>query len=185
MCMYVCMYIYIYIYIKCKILTYVKQCSIHRSRATYCGRKKTNKLPVHPYRPVSWLPTHRGISHLHPLMIYIYISKSDVCFSHAERLGRRMLCKMKGTTVFCWCWPVCSLWWMVGGSSRGGLSSLSSDKASSAIPKSTRRMRIPIHSTTNHPRLTTEKTNNGTTFSGTTPHSAKTSAPISDTDSLP
>ena len=27
----------------------------------YCGRKKTNKLPVHPYRPVSWLPTHQGI----------------------------------------------------------------------------------------------------------------------------
>ena len=26
----------------------------------YCGRKKTNKLPVHPYRPVSWLPTHQG-----------------------------------------------------------------------------------------------------------------------------
>ena len=39
--------------------------------------------------------------------------------------------------------------------------------------------------TTNHPRLTTEKTDNGTTFSGTTPHSAKTSAPIWDTDSLP
>ena len=116
---------------------------------------------------------------------YIYMSKSDVCFSDAERLGRRMLCKMKGTTVFCWCWPVCSLWWMVGGSSRGGLSSLSSDKASSAIPKSTRRMRTPIHSTTHHPRLTTEKTDNRTTFSGTTPHSAKTSAPISDTDSLP
>lgn len=27
----------------------------------YCGRKKTNKLKVHPYRPVSWLPTHQGI----------------------------------------------------------------------------------------------------------------------------
>ena len=27
----------------------------------YCGRKKTNKLPVHPYRPVSRLPTHQGI----------------------------------------------------------------------------------------------------------------------------
>ena len=35
-------YIYIYIYI-------------------YCGGKKTNKLPVHPYRPVTWLPTHQGI----------------------------------------------------------------------------------------------------------------------------
>ena len=39
--------------------------------------------------------------------------------------------------------------------------------------------------TTNHPRLTTEKTDNGTTSSGTIPHSAKMSAPISDTDSLP
>ena len=27
----------------------------------YCGKKKTNKLLVHPYRPVSWLPTHQGI----------------------------------------------------------------------------------------------------------------------------
>ena len=27
----------------------------------YYGRKKTNKLQVHPYKPVSWLPTHRGI----------------------------------------------------------------------------------------------------------------------------
>ena len=35
-------YIYIYIYI-------------------YCGRKKANKLPVHPYSLVSWLPTHQGI----------------------------------------------------------------------------------------------------------------------------
>ena len=23
-------------------------------------RKKTNKQPVHPYRPVSWLSTHQG-----------------------------------------------------------------------------------------------------------------------------
>ena len=27
----------------------------------YYGRKKTNKLQVHAYKPVSWLPTHRGI----------------------------------------------------------------------------------------------------------------------------
>ena len=27
----------------------------------YYGRKKTNKQHVHPYKPVSWLPTHRGI----------------------------------------------------------------------------------------------------------------------------
>ena len=26
------------------------------------GRKKTNKLQVHPYKPVSWSPTHQGIS---------------------------------------------------------------------------------------------------------------------------
>ena len=26
----------------------------------YYGRKKTNKLQVHPYKPVSWLPTHQG-----------------------------------------------------------------------------------------------------------------------------
>ena len=36
--------------------------------------------------------------------------------------------------------------------------------------------------TTNHPQLTNRKTGNGTTYSGTTLHSAKTSAPISDTD---
>ena len=39
-------YIYIYIYIYLFI---------------YCGRKKTNKLQVHPCKPVSWLPTHQGI----------------------------------------------------------------------------------------------------------------------------
>ena len=38
--------------------------------------------------------------------------------------------------------------------------------------------------TTNHPQLT-NKTDNGTTYSGTTPNSAKMSAPISDTDSFP
>ena len=37
----------------------------------YCGRKKTNRLPVHPYRPVSWLPTHQGIC----MYIYTYIHK--------------------------------------------------------------------------------------------------------------
>ena len=31
----------------------------------YCGRKKTNRLPVHPYRPVSWLPTHQGFVCIH------------------------------------------------------------------------------------------------------------------------
>ena len=30
-------------------------------------RKKTNKLQVHPYKPVSWLPTHQRI--------YIYINE--------------------------------------------------------------------------------------------------------------
>ena len=30
-------------------------------RFIYCGRKKTSKLQVHPYRPVSCLPTHQGI----------------------------------------------------------------------------------------------------------------------------
>ena len=39
--------------------------------------------------------------------------------------------------------------------------------------------------TTNHLRLTNEKTDNGTSYSGTTPHSAKTSAPISDTVPCP
>ena len=39
--------------------------------------------------------------------------------------------------------------------------------------------------TMNHPQLTNKKANNGTTYSGSTPQSAKMSAPISDTDSLP
>ena len=34
-CVYVCMYVYIYIYIYKVILTYARQCSIHRSRAMY------------------------------------------------------------------------------------------------------------------------------------------------------
>ena len=40
---------------------FVKQCSIHRSRAKYIWEKKANKLQVHPYKPVSWSPTHQGI----------------------------------------------------------------------------------------------------------------------------
>ena len=53
---------FIYIY-KLQNLVCVKQCSIHRSRAEYiyCAKEKTNKLQVHPYRPVSWSPTYQGI----------------------------------------------------------------------------------------------------------------------------
>ena len=40
---------------------FVKQCSIHGSRAKYIWEKKTNKLQVHPYKPVSWSPTHLGL----------------------------------------------------------------------------------------------------------------------------
>ena len=40
---------------------FAKQCSIHRSRANYIWEKKTNKLQVHPYKPVSWSLTHQGI----------------------------------------------------------------------------------------------------------------------------
>ena len=32
----------------------------------YIRKKKTHKLQVHPYKPVSWSPTHQGISN--PLM---------------------------------------------------------------------------------------------------------------------
>ena len=48
----------------------------------YIWEKKTNKLQVHPYKPVSWSPTHQGIFiciyisgdfHLY-IYIYIYIS---------------------------------------------------------------------------------------------------------------
>ena len=39
----------------------VKQYSIHRSRANYIWEKKTSKLQVHPYKPVSWLPTHHFV----------------------------------------------------------------------------------------------------------------------------
>ena len=49
-----CKHIYIYIYVcvcvcvKCKILTFVKQCSIHRSRAMYilCGGKRQNDKKI-------------------------------------------------------------------------------------------------------------------------------------------
>ena len=46
---------------------FVKQCSIHRSRAKYIWKKKTNKLPVHPYKPVSWSPTHQIMAHIRGL----------------------------------------------------------------------------------------------------------------------
>ena len=49
---YVCMYIYIYIYIYVCVYIYIY---------IYTWEKKTNKLQVHPYKPVSWLPTHQGI----------------------------------------------------------------------------------------------------------------------------
>ena len=61
-------------------------------------------------------------------------------------------------------------------------------------PSTTPPLHIKKHSTnaetgtlysTNQPQLTNEKTDNGTTYSYITPYSAKTSAPISDTDSLP
>ena len=67
---------------------FVKQCSIHRSRANYIWEKKTNKVQVHPYKPVSWLPTHHVSSvstkqacrdelvvYLFFSPIYIYIDK--------------------------------------------------------------------------------------------------------------
>ena len=38
----------------------------------YIWKKKTNKLQVHPYKPVSWSPTHQGI------YIYIYIYINDL-----------------------------------------------------------------------------------------------------------
>ena len=47
---YVLKYIYIYIYIKCKNLTFVKQCSIHRSRAMYMfWEEKVFFLPQYIY----------------------------------------------------------------------------------------------------------------------------------------
>ena len=53
-------YIKSYIYIKGDLI-FVEQCSIHRSRAKYILWKKKNKLQVHPYKSVSWSPTHQGI----------------------------------------------------------------------------------------------------------------------------
>ena len=44
---------------------------------------------------------------------------------------------------------------------------------------------VPLSVFSNQIRLPSEKTDNGTTYSGTTPHSAKILAPTSDTDSLP
>ena len=41
-------YIYIYIYIKCKILTFVKQCSIHWSRAIYILWEEKDKKTTLP-----------------------------------------------------------------------------------------------------------------------------------------
>ena len=50
--------------------------SIHRSRAKYIWEKKTNKLPVHPYKPVSWLPTHQANIHINNInddcMAFLY-----------------------------------------------------------------------------------------------------------------
>ena len=45
------------------------------------------------------------------------------------------------------------------------------------------RIRYTLHY--EPPTTNKRKTDNGTTYSGTTPHSAKTSAQISNTDSLP
>jgi len=51
---------------------FVKQCSIHRSRAKNMSEKKTNKLQFHPYKPVSWSPTHHRLIYL-PIYIYLYL----------------------------------------------------------------------------------------------------------------
>ena len=62
LCVCVCAYIYIYIYINCKILTFVIQCSIHRSRAMcILWEEKHINYKFMVYRSVSWLPTHQGI----------------------------------------------------------------------------------------------------------------------------
>ena len=66
-------YVYIYIHIYIRVRKHETQsnresCVFHFSHFElyiyiyiYCGRKKANKLPVHPYSLVSWLPTHQGI----------------------------------------------------------------------------------------------------------------------------
>ena len=79
------LYIYIYICIyKKQNLISVKQCSIHRSRVKYIlWRKKTNKLQVHPYKPVSWSPTHQGIFPLmsgRPQNRLVGMNLSSICF---------------------------------------------------------------------------------------------------------
>ena len=69
--------IYIYIYIQCKIwLTWNSAQYIGVERCIYCGRKKTNKLPVHPYRHVSWLSTHQGIR-VRRAELVVYLSFSS------------------------------------------------------------------------------------------------------------
>ena len=69
------------------------------------------------------------------------------------------------------------------------LASLSSDKASfnQAAPPYKKALDECGYRYTLHyePATTKNRKNIGTTYSGTTPHSAKTSAPIPDTDFLP
>ena len=38
-----------------------KKLNIYIYISIYIWEKKTNKLQVHPYKPVSWSPTHQGI----------------------------------------------------------------------------------------------------------------------------
>ena len=47
-----------------KVMSYwlVQPLYIYTHTYIYCGRKKTNKLQVHPDKSVLWLPTHQGIS---------------------------------------------------------------------------------------------------------------------------
>ena len=42
-------------------------------------KKKTNKLQVHPYKPVSWFPTHQGILEIKssPHVTMISVSLTD------------------------------------------------------------------------------------------------------------
>ena len=58
------LYIYIYIYIYYIYIVQISHNYIHIYIYIYiyCARKKTNKLQVHPYRPVSWFPPHQGKS---------------------------------------------------------------------------------------------------------------------------
>ena len=62
-----------------------------------------------------------------PMSVFLFVSYGWFCvectsiriclvlFGMEEQLSQRMLCGMKGMTVFCVCWWVCSLWWLVGG----------------------------------------------------------------------